>query len=65
VCLAVMAGITRADVFGFGGAPVPWRPLLSRLAVAGTLAIGAGVAVAAWQQLRAERSSAVAISAGR
>jgi hypothetical protein len=62
VCLAVLAGVTRADVFAVGGAPVPWNPLFSRLAVAAALAIGAGVTVAAWQRLRAERRAAVPTS---
>ncbi|MDQ1645838.1 MAG: hypothetical protein QOJ50_2022 [Cryptosporangiaceae bacterium] len=64
VCLAVLAGVTRADVFAFGGAPVPWNPLFSRLAVGAALAIGAGVTVAAWQRLRAERRATAPAATG-
>jgi hypothetical protein len=56
VCLAVLAGVTRADVFSYGGVPAAWPALYSRLAVATVTGLGAGIAVAGWLRIKAQPS---------
>jgi hypothetical protein len=59
-CLGVLAGVTHVPVFSHGGAPVPWSAELSRACIAATLGLSAGVALAGWLLLRAERTRAAA-----
>jgi len=48
VCLAVLGALTDAAVFSQGHVAVPWSSELARWCTATTLALGVGVAVAAW-----------------
>ncbi len=48
MCLAVLGALTDVAVFSQGHVAVPWSSELARLCTAATLALGVGVAVAAW-----------------
>jgi len=63
VCLAVLGGLTDVGVFSHALAPVPWAPELARLCTAAAIAVPAGVAVAGWLRVRADRPAPVAAPA--
>jgi hypothetical protein len=52
-CVALFAGVTNAAAFTRSVLPVPWDPTLGRVAIAGVVAAGLGIAGAAALRLRA------------
>jgi hypothetical protein len=60
VCVALFAGVANAAVLARSIAPVPWPALAARLVVAGVIAAGVGVAMAAVLRMRAGARTAPA-----
>ncbi len=54
-CLGVLGGLTDGAVFNQAFAPVPWSGDVARFFTATTIALCAGVTVAAWLRIRAHR----------
>jgi hypothetical protein len=52
-CVALFAGVTNAAAFTRSVLPVPWDPTWGRVAIAGVIAAGLGIAGAAALRLRA------------
>jgi len=55
-CLGVLGGVTDIAVFGQAFAPAPWPGSVARALTAATIALCAGVALAGWLRVRADRN---------